>query len=98
MLVDISFPKPVPYNGGEGIPGPEGKAHHLVTEQLVAKAFQSTSTKKSPGPDTLGPLAIRCLLDWEPDRIVALIWTNIRLGVYPDQWKTARGVTIPKPG
>lgn len=34
----------------------------------------------------------------EPDKIVALIRAHIRLGIHPDQWKTARGVTIPKLG
>ena len=43
-------------------------------------------------------MAIRCLYDWEPDRIVALVRGHIRLGFHPEHWKTARGITIPKPG
>ena len=61
-------------------------------------AFSGTSTKKSPGPDGISPLAIRCIYDWEPERIEAIIRAHIRLGIHPDAWKTARGVTIPKPG
>ena len=62
------------------------------------KAISGTSTKKSPGPDTFSPLAIRCLFEWEPERVTALIRAHIRLGVHPHTWKTARGVIIPKPG
>ena len=55
-------------------------------------------TQRKLRSDAAGPLAIKCLHDWEPDRIVALIRTHTRLGVHPDQWKVARGVTIRKPG
>ena len=61
-------------------------------------SFRGTSSKKSPGPDGIGPLAIRCIYEWEPDRIVALIRAHIRLGIHPRRWKIAHGVTIPKPG
>ena len=64
----------------------------------MEKAFQGTSSKKSPGPDGIGPLAIRCLFNWDRYRIVELIRTHIRLGLHPQCWKIARGVTIPKPG
>ena len=43
-------------------------------------------------------MAIKCLYDWDPERVVALVRAHIRLGVHPDRWKTARGVAIPKPG
>ena len=90
MLVDMTFLKPMPYDGGEGIPGPEGTAHRLVTQELVAMAFRSTSTKKSPGPTAPGSLTIRCVFDRDPDRIIDIIQTHLRLGVHPDQWKAAR--------
>ena len=98
MLADISFPAPIEYDGDEGVPGPRGMAHTLISESLVTKAFEGTSVKKSPGPDGLGPLAIRCLYGWETSRVVALVRAHIRLGTHPHQWKTARGATIPKPG
>ena len=43
-------------------------------------------------------MAIACVYEWDPDRIVALIRAHIRLGYHPAGWKVARGVTIPKPG
>ena len=61
MLVSISFPPPVPYDGDEGEEGPTGSAHRLVNERVVCMAFSGTSTRKSPGPDSLSPLAVRCL-------------------------------------
>ena len=97
MLMDISFPPPTPYDGDGGLEGPPGTAYQLVDEH-VARAFRGTGKKKSPGPDGIGSLAIACIYSWEPDRIVALIRAHIRPGTHPDRWKTARGVTIPKPG
>ena len=64
----------------------------------MARAFRGTSKKKSPGPDGIGPLAIACVYGWDPHRIEALIRAHIRLGIHPDRWKIARGVTITKPG
>ena len=47
----------------------------------VRQAFRGTSSKKSPGPDGVGPLAARCLLDRGLSRITALIRTHIRLRI-----------------
>ena len=66
MLMEISFPAPTPYDGDEGIPGPPGAAYQSVSELVVQRAFRGISSKKSPGPDGIGPLAIRCVYDWEP--------------------------------
>ena len=68
-----------------------------MDEHLVTRAFRGTSKKKSLRPDGIGPLAISCVYDWGPDRVVALIRAHIRLGTHPDKWETARGVTITKP-
>ena len=69
-----------------------------MDEHLVARAFKGTNKKKSPGPDRMGPLAIACVHEWDPERITALIRAHIRLGIHPDRWMVARGVTIPKLG
>lgn len=95
MLMDTSPPPPpTPYGEGEGQEGPPGTAFRLVDEHLVTWAFRGTSKKKSLGPDGIGPLAISCVYDWEPDRVVALISGP---GTHPDRWKMVRGVTITKP-
>ena len=82
MLMAISFPPPTPYDGDEGQVGPVGTAFHAVDEHLVARAFRGTSKKKSPGPDGIGPLAIACVYEWDPDRIVALLRAHVRLGYH----------------
>ena len=77
--------------------GPPGRAFELVEEVRVSRAFRSTNSSKSPGPDNTSPLAIKCLFNWDAQRIIALIRTHVRLGVHPDRWKLAKGVIIPKP-
>ena len=77
ILMGISLPPPTPYDGDEGQGGPPGTAFHAVDEHLVAWAFRGTSKKKSPGPDGIGPLAIACVYEWDPDRIVALLRAHI---------------------
>ena len=99
MLVDISFPPPVPYDGDEGQEGPLGRAYKKVDDLRVRRAFQKTSGKKSPGPDGISLLVVRTLFfSWDTARVVALIRAHIHLGTHPARWKLARGVIIPKPG
>ena len=77
MLIGMSFPEPVLFEGGEGTPSPPVRAYVAVTPAyMVAAAFQGISVKKSSGPDGIGLLAIRCLYEWEQGRIVALIQTQ----------------------
>ena len=83
VLMGISFPPPTPYGGDVGQEGPPGTAFHAVDEHLVARAFRGTSKKKSPSPDGIGPLAIACIYEWDPDRIGALLRAHIRLGYHP---------------
>ena len=73
MLRSISFPAPLPYAGTRGTPGPPGEAHRLVGVRLLDRILGSTQTNKAPGPGSIPPLAIRCLFDWEPERVVALV-------------------------
>lgn len=97
IFMDTSFLEPVPYEGDEGQRGLPGGAFRTVSPELVV-ASRGTSSKKSPGLDGVGLLVIRRVYDGEPDRVVAPIRARIRLSTHPDRWKTARGVTIPKPG
>lgn len=98
MLAEISSPPPVPYEGGVGQEGPPGQAYLLADNACVHRAFRRASSRKSPGPDGIGPLAFRCLfMEWDTARVEALIRTHISLGVHPARWKLARGAIIPKP-
>ena len=100
MLVDIPSVPPTPFKGDEGHKGPLGLGtkYLAIDEHLVSRAFRRTSSKKVRGPDGISPLAIECIYDWEPSRVVALIRAHIRLDSHPDKWKRARRVKIPKPG
>lgn len=69
MLMDISFPPPAPYGGDEGQEGPPRTAFRAIDKRIVQRAFRGTSTKKSLGPDGVGPLAIRCLYDRTPGEL-----------------------------
>ena len=64
-----------------------------------ATAFRKTSSRTSPDPVGVGPLAFRRLfMEWNTARTDALIRAHIKLGVHPARWKLAQGVIIPKPG
>lgn len=97
ILAGISSPPPVPHDGDEGPESPPGRTFEKAKDIWVRKAFQGTSSKRSPGPDSIAPLAIHSLFpSWDTSRVVAIIRAHIRLGVHPDCWKLARGVIIPK--
>ena len=49
MLMDISFPSPVPYAGDDGVRGTPGRAHLAGYEHLVERAFQQEEPR--PGWD-----------------------------------------------
>ena len=84
MLKAISFPAPLPYQGTRGAQGPDGVAHTFVSVRLLDKIIGATQTGKAPSPGSVPPLAIRCLYDWEPERVVALVRAHIRLGFHPE--------------
>ena len=66
MLIEMPFPESVPFKGDEGTLSSPVRAYVAVTPAyMVAAAFQGISVKKSPGPDGIGLLAIRCLYEWE---------------------------------
>ena len=73
-------------------------AYTFVGARLLDKIIGAIQTGKAPGPGSVPPFAVRCLYDWEPSRVVALVRAHIRLGFHPENWKTARGIIIPKPG
>jgi ribonuclease HI len=98
LMVDVSFPPPNQYDGGEGAPGPPGSAHTRVNQKEVGRALFAQSSKKAPGIDNLGFLIIKEVWKWEPERISAIARQAVRLQYHPSDWKTAKGVPIPKPG
>jgi hypothetical protein len=50
------------------------------------------------GQDSISILVIEALVQWDPRRITVLVSQYLHLGYYPEEWKVAKGVCIPKPG
>jgi len=46
----------------------------------------------------MGAKISKLLWKWDPERIASLVKGCIQLGTHPADWKTAKGVVIPKPG
>jgi hypothetical protein len=64
----------------------------------VHSALYQQSNKKAPGRDSIGVPVITALLTWDSIRITAFVSQCIYLGYYPEEWKVAKGICIPKPG
>ncbi len=90
-----AFLKPPMFPGWEIRPA-QGLAHTWITVELVEKALLCQSITKAPGPNKLNFRAIRLLWSWEPDRIVAIVKSAIRLHYHPIGWKRARGILLEK--
>src|SRR5436190_4776350 len=72
LMVNVSFPQPNPYDGGEGAPGQPGSAHTKVNASEVRKALFAQSSKKAPGHDNLGFSILKQVWDWDSGRITAI--------------------------
>jgi hypothetical protein len=70
----------------------------MVMDGMVHDALFRQSNKKAPGRDSISIPVIKALLQWDPRRIIALVSQCLCLGYYPEEWKVAKGVCIPKPG
>lgn len=53
---------------------------------------------KAPGPDSISPEATNILLSEFPEAVATVHDKLLERGEYPERWKTARIVLIPKPG
>jgi hypothetical protein len=98
MMAEVSFPAPNPYDGIEYSPSHLCMAHTLVIPELVHGALFQQSNQKALGRDSLGIPIIKSLMDWDPERIIALVRQCLYLGYHPLDWKIANRVCIPKPG
>ena len=62
--------------------------------ELHGKAANSSA----PGDDHILAGILKLFWEWDRQRIVQLVRACICLGHHPEQWKTAKGIVIPKPG
>jgi hypothetical protein len=69
-----------------------------VTREEVAQAGHKLGSGKAPGLDGVPPEAVKCLLDEAPLYFAEVANELLRAGRFPEEWKQARLVLIPKPG
>lgn len=69
-----------------------------VTSTEVAAVAERMAVGKAPGPDGVPAEAVRALLRRWPSVFARLVEGILSSGEFPDEWKTANLVLIPKPG
>lgn len=69
-----------------------------VTVEEVKEAGRRVKTGKAPGPDGIPPEACRLLLLECPQVFQKVAERLLEEGRFPEQWKKARLVLVPKPG
>lgn len=101
-IVDTLFPSRVEGSTLEWGPGLNGP-HELSEEQVVSgvelsRAVWKMRSRKAPGPDGIpGKIRVRAM-DFLGARLGHLFTKCLRLGQFPQQWKRAKLVLLPKAG
>lgn len=68
------------------------------TEDEIKTAGRQLKRRKAPGPDTIPPEIIKWMTVHKPQLLLDVMNDCLRKGYFPEQWKIARLVLIPKPG
>lgn len=69
-----------------------------ITELEIEKALRAAKGSTAPGEDGLPTLVWKNIWKYISHLVVQIFATSINLGYYPRRWKTARIVTLRKPG
>lgn len=69
-----------------------------VTEEELREVVSKMKGGTAPGTDGIPPEAAKILLEKFPAQVQEAFNHQLRTGEFPDQWKIARLVLIPKPG
>jgi len=99
-IVDTRFPRRVEGSTLEWGPDLDG-SHELTEEQLVSgdeltRAVRRIGSRKAPGPDDIpGRILVRAL-DFLGARLKHIFNKCLRQGQFPQQWKKAKLVLLPK--
>lgn len=67
-------------------------------ESWIDRAIRGLRAKSAPGADGMGAPVLQLLWRWGQQEIHRLTVECLRAGVHCQNWKSARGVVIPKPG
>ena len=91
----FSFPKP-PEPSLE-LPGPAAprRPFYDITKREVELALSDTSNNSAPGPSGIGYKLVKWAFSAQPDFILDIFTSSLRLGHHP--WTEAKVVIIPKP-
>jgi hypothetical protein len=71
MMMDHAFPLPPSDPCDDYIFQPAGHFHKSISREMIAASIWGQASKKSPGPDGIGPAALKLLWSWGPERITA---------------------------
>jgi hypothetical protein len=94
MLMDHVFPLQPSDPCDEYIFKPAGHFHKSISREMIAASIWGQASKRSPGPDGIGPAALKLRWTWDPERITALFRACTRAGLPQRMWKLARGAVI----
>jgi hypothetical protein len=73
MLLEHAFQMQPSDPSNEYIFKPAGHFHKTITNTMIASSIWGQASKKSPGPDGIGPAALRLLWTWDPERITYVV-------------------------
>ena len=96
LILEAAFPEP-PVDKEIAAPL-GGSAHEAIDRNLVGRILSGCSNQSAPGEDRMGAEVVKLLWEWDPERITNLVRACIKAGTHPKEWKTAKGIVIPKPG
>jgi hypothetical protein len=96
--MDHAFPLPPSDPCDDYIFKPADHFHKSISREIIAASIWGQASNKSPGPDGIGPAAMKLLWGWDSRRITALFRACTRASLHPRMWKLARGAVIAKPG
>lgn len=77
---------------------PVSSAAEPTTFSEVTAIIKSLNEKKAPGDDAIGNMALKRLPESAVSSLVAIFNKIYTLGHFPESWKLAKVITIPKAG
>ncbi|KAL0271398.1 UNVERIFIED_CONTAM: hypothetical protein PYX00_008499 [Menopon gallinae] len=67
------------------------------SEEELQTAIKRSGTKKAPGPDGIPAAVVKKMTEAEPINTLNMLNALLARGEFPNIWKTARVILIPKP-
>ena len=77
---------------------PRCEVVQLFTTTELQAAASRVKEGKSPGPDGVPPEVVKMMAKLHPDEMLTAFNAALEEGIFPDEWKRAVLVLLPKPG